>query len=220
MLRSTFKIFASGCMLGASLSAQAVGINANIDFDGVASGSSASSAAPAGISFLPAVLDFDYDEFGDPIDGTLAWRLDSLLDPDIVTAENPSVAGWGNAPSGNNALDARFQPTLLKFSTVQTLASFAVVLDDSVLNGGNFTPGENDILFLGSNHEILARIAVDQTVPLFLASWSGSLAGVDSILLASGAYYDDLSVSAVPLPAAFWLFAPALGALGLRRRLS
>jgi hypothetical protein len=191
-----------------------------IDFDGdsVAPGSPATAAAPIGVSFLPAVFDVDYDSFGDPIPGTEAWRVDSQQDPETVKVEVPLLAGWGIAPSGSNALDARLQPTLMRFSSPMIIESFSVTLDNSPLSSGNFTPGANDLLFLDIDGAVLDSIAVDQTMLGFVATWNGSLSGVSSILLSSGAFYDDINVTAVPVPAAIWLFGTTVAGLAAARR--
>jgi hypothetical protein len=58
-----------------------------------------------------------------------------------------------------------------------------------------------------------------QTNPLSFPELTSPILGVSSILLPSGAFYDNIAVAAVPVPAAVWLFGSAMSALvGLSRR--
>lgn len=201
----------SVCCSTAATTAMAAGV---IDFDNVPAGSSATDAAPAGISFLPAVFDSSYDLFGDPIAGTLHWQVDTSLDPDIVTVEIPLINGYGPAPSGENALDARFQPTFLHFDHVTDVSSFSATLDNSPF--GDLAPAS--VLFLNSAGDILSSLQFDETIPGAIIN-GGPVNGVRDILLASGAFYDDIRVAPVPLPASLWLFmSAALTGLIRRRR--
>lgn len=194
---------------------QPVSAATTIDFDSVAAGSTANSAAPAGISFVEAEFSTETDEFGDEIPGSEKWRV--AADGTDVLARNPDTFDggfYGPAPSGPNALDARWAPVLVQFADGIDLAGFSVTLDNSGF--GNLVPA--DLLFLDATGLILATLVADQTVPGYVASWSGALYGVSGILLPSGAYYDNISYSAVPIPPAAVLMFSALSALGFSAR--
>lgn len=194
-----------------------------IDFDGLASGVAANGDAVAqanGITFGFALFGPSYDEYGDPIAGSDAWRPDTSA-PEVLALNPDSFAGgfYGPAPSGLNSLDARDQPVLMSFAAPVNLASFAVTLDNSTLWGGNATPGANDLLFLDADGNLLASLATDQTVAGYVAALTGPLSGVSSILLASGAHYDNITfTAAVPLPAGLPLLLSALGGFGFCQR--
>lgn len=186
---------------------------ATIDFDDLTSGADANTDATAaanGISFSGAELVQDVNADGDPL-GTFTWTATS----DPVFAVNSAAAGWGTAPSASNALDARFNAVMISLSSPGSIF-FSATLDNSTLNGGNFTPGENDILFLDSSSSIIYRLFADQLAPGYVAS--ASVNGVSRIVLASGALYDNVTVSSVPLPAGVWLLLSGMGGLAVRSR--
>jgi hypothetical protein len=192
----------------------------SINFDNVAAGTAATSAAPSGIEFFQAHYVNDLDAFGDEMPNTQKWQVDAennSLFP--VTVENPLLNGYGSAPSGSNALDARFQPVLMHFGSAQNLNSFSVTLDNSSF--GNLS--QSMLYFLDSSKTILGQLSVDQTVQGLIVNLSSPLNGVQEILLSSGAFYDDISfenmvTSPVPLPATFPLLLTGLSALGFLRR--
>ncbi|MCX7085037.1 MAG: PEP-CTERM sorting domain-containing protein [Methylococcales bacterium] len=184
-----------------------------IDFDSIAAGSDASTDAVAvasGIAINTAVFLPNLDVDGIAISGTEHWQIDTF----VATAENTSLQGWGTAPSGANALDARPQPILLSFSSPTDLGGFSFQLPDSTF--GN--PPPNDVLFLDAAGITLYDLAYNQGVALATVSLPTTLSGVSQILLPSGTFYDNINVAAVPVPGAIWLFGSAImGFLGLRR---
>ncbi|MES2825106.1 MAG: VPLPA-CTERM sorting domain-containing protein [Pseudomonadota bacterium] len=201
-------------------SAAVVGIN----FDNVPTGATATSAAPSGIAFYQAHYVNDLDAFGDEIPNTQKFQIDAennALYP--VTVGNPTVNGYGAAPSGSNALNALDQAVLMRFDTAQNLDSFSVTLDNSTF--GNLS--QSALYFLDASKTIIGQIDFDQTVMGLIVNLNTPLTGVQEILLSSGAFYDDISfsnttVAPVPLPAAFPLLISALTMLGVfgRRRKS
>lgn len=112
---------------------------ATIDFDDLTSGADANTDATAaanGISFSGAELVQDVNADGDPL-GTFTWTATS----DPVFAVNSAAAGWGTAPSASNALDARFNAVMISLSSPGSIF-FSATLDNSTLNGGNFSPAK------------------------------------------------------------------------------
>lgn len=214
MLNNAIKTVAVAALLSTAPVAPALAFT--IDFDGVASGATANSAAPAGVSFVEAELVTQTDEFGDEIPGSERWQPASFGAADVLVQNPDTFAGgfYGPAPSGTNALDARSAPVLMQFAGGIDLAGFSVTLDNSSF--GNLTPSV--FLFLDAAGSILATLDSDQTVPGFIASLNTPLSDVSSILLPSGALYDNLNVSAVPVPPSFSLLFSAVGALGFFAR--
>lgn len=200
--------------IGAVLAQPAVAVT--LDFDGIAAGADANSdpvALAAGISFHNAVWLPDLGGDGIEIPGSEHWQVDSAGGPARV--ENTLLSGWGTAPSGPNALDARWSPVLLHLSGVRDIAGFSFTLPDSFY--GNLFA--SDILFLDAAGNTLYDLAYFQGQALATISLSTQLPGVQAILLASGTFYDNISVTAVPVPGAAWLFGSSLaGIAGLRRR--
>ena len=187
-----------------------------LNFDGVASGSAANTDAVAlanGISFDFAQLLPDKDAFGDTIPNSDKWQIDPDAPP--VLATNPLGRQYGAAPSGVNALEGVDQPVLMHFASPIDLGTFAVTLDNSTF--GN--PPPSDILFLDANKTVIGTLSTSQPVPGFVGAISAPIFGVKEIVLASGAFYDNITVAPVPVPAAVWLFGSAVGGvLGLRRQ--
>ncbi|HMU67208.1 MAG TPA: hypothetical protein PKE57_08685 [Cellvibrionaceae bacterium] len=182
-----------------------------INFDGVNSGSSANSAAPSGIVFYQAHYVNDVDAYGDEISNTQKWQIDSQSTADYpVTVDNPASFGYGAAPSGTNALNALWQPVLMRFESALDLTGFSTVLDNSTY--GDILPAA--VYFLDSNKKILSQIAVDQTVPGAVATLTTPVNGVREVLFSSGAFYDTVQISSVPLPPSAALFLSGLALLG------
>lgn len=202
-----------GALLAHSVAAE------TITFDSVAQGASATSAAPSGVAFLPAVYDYLYDSYGDPIDGSLAWRVDTNEPADSVRVGDPSLVGFGAAPSPPNALDARFQPTLMTFSDDIALAFYsigAITFDNATFGG---TPvADASLQFLDQAGQLLGEAPFFSTGNGFSASLAAPLAGVRQVLLTSGAFYDNVNYAPVPLPGAAWLLGSALMGLWFSKR--
>lgn len=205
-------------LLGAALavaSAASVQAATVIDFDGVSSGSTANSAAPAGFGFAEAEYVTATDEFGDEIPGSEHWQ--AVAGASDVLVNNPIGFGFPAAPSAPNALDAVSAPVLLQVSGGIDLGGFS--LTATTFDGATFGGAPSaSILFLDAAGLALGQLD-SQNIPGFFPSLGSPINGVSSILLPSGAFYDNIHVAAVPLPAAVWLFGGALaGLLGFRRR--
>jgi len=190
---------------------------ASINFDNQAAGTEAKLdpvAINMGISFDNAALLPNLDGDGIAIPGSEHWQIDTTTS-ELVTAENTAAQGYGVAPSGQNALDARWSPILMHFNSVINLAGFSVTLPNSTY--GNLA--QTDILFLDNTGATLFDLSYFQGHPLATVALTTQLNGVKDILLSSGTFYDNISVAAVPVPSALWLFgSAALGMAGLRRR--
>lgn len=198
--------------LGGGPSASAASFAFN--FDSLADGANANIAVVSGLRFDYAVLAPDLDLFGDPIPGSDKWRID--LDP-----LTPPVS------VKDKALDAFLQPVLISFDSLFDVSSFSARLDNDSFGMNGKLPGFEDISvqFFGATGNLLARIAVDQTTPGFIAA-GGSLTGVTSILLPGGATYDDITIQQIApvpeltLPGTIGVGAVAFGTMMLRRRRS
>lgn len=210
-LRLLITTLATGMLAGSALTARA---DFALNFDNVASGSTANSAVPAGtgVSFFHGVLLPDEDEFGDPIPGTDKWRVDPTA-PD-VTVNDPDTFGSGSAPSAPNALNALDQPVLTLFNVAFTLQTFSVTLDNDT-----FGIRDAEILFYDPADVLLRSITIDQSQPGLIATTS-DVFNVSKIVLPGGAFYDNLNVTgtAVPEPSTWVLLtAGALATAGWRR---
>lgn len=199
-------------LIGLAGSARAASINAS--FDSVASGSAANDAvAGSGIRFDLGALLPELDAYGDPIPGTDAYRVDPLPF-DVVRVSDPSLVGYGTAPSPSNALDALDQGVLLSFAAPVTLSLFSATLDQSPFG----FPGVFDVVIQDASGNALHSIPTQQSVSGFEASFAGTLYGVSSIYLPGGAFYDDLHFETVPEPETLVILAFALAALATARR--
>lgn len=192
-----------------------------LNFDGIADGVNANGDAVAlahGITFSEAQFAPDLDEFGDTIPGSEKWQSVSGAASIVARDPNTFTGGfYGAAPSGSNALDVRHAPVLMTFAAAVDLTQFSVTLDRSTF--GNPFPVE--VLFLSADKHVLGSLTTDQSVPGFIGVLSLPLFGVKDVLLSTTAYYDDISMSAVPLPApVFMLGAAMMTLLGSRRRVT
>ncbi len=187
----------------------------NFGFDGLADGANADLGAPAGVTFRVGTFSPDLDSEGDAIPGSDRWTVDDSAGP--VAVRNPSFYDRGAAPSNPNALDSVFDTSLMLFSSPQSLSAFSVTLD---LDTFGDNPVSIEFYSIGASaNTLLGSISVDQNTPGFLATFSGSLAGVDMIVLPSGALYDSFSYTAVPEPGTYaFVSAGLLCGFGLLRR--
>ncbi len=211
-------VTAASITLLAALVSQAA-VAETITFDSIPAGSPATDAAPPGTEFLPAIYDYLYDSYGDPIAGSLAWRVDPDQPTDSVRVGNPVNAGFIAAPSPSNALDGRFQPTLMVFGADIALAfySLAAITFDNTTFGG--TPvADASLQFLDQSGQLLGTAAFVSNGSGFTASLAGPLAGVRQVLLSSGAFYDNIEYAPIPLPGAVWLLGSALMGLWFGKR--
>lgn len=202
--------------LAAAQAAQADTLN----FDTIAAGADANTdpvAASLGITFKNAALVLNQDADGIDIPGTEHWAQDPSAVGVPVTVENVALQGYGAAPSGLNALDARWSPIELSFASAQDLVNFSFTLPDSTL--GNLSP--DVIHFVDSNGLSIpgSDFGFQEGARLHTYTMSSRVQGVSGIVFASGTLYDNISITTVPVPGAVWLFGSAiLGFLGLGRR--
>jgi hypothetical protein len=196
-----------------------------INFDSLPDGSAASAdpiaqangVSFAGGSFVPDLDAQGYeilDGYGQPIVGLQHWEIDTTAG--VVAVGSPQLHLAGSAPSGPNALDAFFQPTLLTFAAPILLSAFSVDMDHSSFG----FPGTVAIEFLGLDGKALSSLSYTQAGTFSESmSFSAPLA-IKSIVLPGGKYYDNFSIAAVPEPATWALMLAGMGVLGaaVRRR--
>lgn len=187
-----------------------------INFDAIASGSNANTdqvAQANGVSFasgqLVDTLDANYDVIG------THWAAYSMamdyVDPSIF-AQNSSNQGWGAAPSGTNALDARFDQVMVQFANPTQLSSFSFDLDHS--GYGNLQAV--NVLFLDANgNTVFTSADFDQTTTTHFNQSFASAMTVSAVLMTSGKLYDNISVTAVPEPESYAMLLAGMFLTGL-----
>lgn len=192
-----------------------------INFDLLSSGANANLdqvAIDNGVSFasghLVDTVDANFNVTGQH------WAAYSIaadnVDPSIF-AQNSANLGWGVAPSGTNALDARFDQVLVQFENPTQLSSFSFNLDSSSF--GNLQA--SNVLFLDKDGNTIftSNDYFQSTATSFNQSFASSVT-VSAVLLTSGKLYDNLTVAAVPEPESYAMVLIGLGLMGFvaRRR--
>ena len=209
---------AFAAVLATSASAQII---STFNFDSVANGATANLFNTSKVSFHPAHYVPFFDSFGDPLAGSDHWEIDVVNDTLFpVTAENPLDYGRGVAPSGTNALQALFQPVLLRFDATYNLQSFSFTLDNDTF--GAVAP----VAFITSTGTVL-ELSINQAIAGLSFSTAG-VSGINGIVLPGGAFYDNIAINALPVgaspavpePSTYGLLAAllALGGAAWRRR--
>jgi hypothetical protein len=210
-------VVAAAALAAASLSAHA-DIHATLDFDSVASGTTANaylaSLGLQGISFGNGDIAYDLDAYGNALE-TFHWVDASATYGDVL------VKNDGTAVSGTNVLWNDHQAILVQFSAPVNITSFSVQQDSS--DYGSF---QGVLSFLDSTGHVIAGADVSYVQfgqPGLLIS-SGPVAQVSAILLPALKSYDNLSINAVtpavPEPSTWALALASLAVVGVvaRRR--
>ncbi len=99
------------------------------------------------------------------------------------------------------------------FTTPQSFASFSVTLD----NSGFGDLSDSPILFFDENNNLLFSASVDQTIAGLTVS-TGALSNVKTVVLPGNAFYDNVTVQAVPEPGTCALIGLGVAATLLRFR--
>lgn len=196
--------------------AQAFSFTTN--FDSVASGTLVNTLFPSQLRADPTAFLPDLDEFNNPIPGTERFRVDPDAPPVPVT--NTFAFNGVAAPSPNNAMGDRFSAIQLTLTDPTLIfTSFGITLDNDTFGTGL----AEQFLFLDANGATLLAVGIDQSVPgqIFLNS---ALPGfIRQIILPSGAFYDNMTISAsvAPEPGTLALATVGLsivGGIAVRRR--
>ncbi|MFY9477516.1 MAG: PEP-CTERM sorting domain-containing protein [Aquabacterium sp.] len=211
------QLIALSALALAGVAAQASTVDATLNFDDVAAGSSANSALGSLASlaqFANPDVEWDVDEFGS-YTGGFHW-IDAT-----ATYGEVLVGASAYAVSGGNVLSNSGQPILLVFNTPVDITSFSVQQDTSGF--GNLQDGGTYLSFLNaSGHEIsAANVFYTQGGQPGLSIQSGAVGKVSAVLLAGGVSYDNLRIvatPAVPEPAAGLLALLGAGIVLARRK--
>lgn len=193
--------------------------NYSFNFDGVASGTSANNSivnSYADVSFLSGFVTADLDTNGyeildmnnQTIPGFTHWE--TYQDSDI-RVRDPQFYSAGLAPSGTNALDAKFEQVFMKFSTAQELTSFSMQLDNSTFGQPNA-----NLFFVDSLGKVFSTIAFDQSQSGSIIT-TGAQSNVSGIILSSGKLYDNINiatVAAVPEADTYMMLITGLALVG------
>jgi PEP-CTERM motif len=216
-INKTFSSLALTAVLGA-FSASALA-NYSFNFDGVASGTSANNSVVnpySDVSFLSGFVAADLDTNGfeildmnnQTIPGFTHWE--TYQDSDI-RVRDPQFYGAGVAPSGTNAIDAKFEQVFIKFSTAQNLTSFSMQLDNSTFGFPN-----SNLFFVDSFGKALSTVVFDQSQSGSIIIM-GAVNNVSGIILSSGKLYDNINiatVAAVPEPESYAMLLAGLAVVG------
>ena len=211
--------------LTAVLSAFSASVLANysFNFDGVSSGTSANNSVVnpyADVSFLSGFVTADLDSNGfeildlnnQTIPGFTHWE--TYQDSDI-RVRDPQFYGAGLAPSGTNAIDAKFDQVFIKFSTAQNLTSFSMQLDNSTFGFSN-----SSLFFVDSLGKALSTVAFDQSQSGSIIT-AGAVNNVSGIILSIGKLYDNINIAtvvAVPEPETYAMLLAGLAVVGAASR--
>ncbi|WP_397381639.1 PEP-CTERM sorting domain-containing protein [Prosthecobacter sp.] len=208
-MKKILSIVALAAMCASSQAATVLSYSFTSDATPAVSGGSLVGTVSAAYAYIETV-----DANGDPL-SLPSFRPD-LTAPAIAVGD-PSARGYG-APISGNALDAVDQAVLFSFSAPQDISAFALTLDNSTLG----TPFGTNVEFYDSLDALLYSILVDQTVSGFSVNQALSLMGVSKVVLPSGAFYDNASLtvaaSAVPEPSRVLLMGLFAGVAVFRRR--
>lgn len=213
---TTFAIALAAASVGARAD---LAINATIDFDNLASGSTANAALGSFASLMhfanpDTVLDVDA---GGSYTGTFHWVDATGTYGDVL------VASSANAVSSANVLANDHQPILLAFNAPVDIATFSIQQDRSGF--GNPQTNGTHLAFLdGTGHELAgSNVFYTQFGQPGLAIQNGGVvSNVSAVLLAGGTDYDNLrlvTVAAIPEPYAIALLLAGAGlVITFRRR--
>lgn len=199
----------------------ALNIHADLDFDSVASGTTANQYL-AGLGLDSAMSFGNADTvYDDPIydangfllnDGAFHWIDASNVYGDVL------VLADDNAVSAPNVLWNDHAPILLSFTGPVNIASFSIQQD---LSGFGYLGDNGNYLgFLDNTGHIITadNVYYTQGGNPGLTLSASNVMGVSGILLSAGVHYDNLhlsTISAVPEPNALALVAAALGVIGM-----
>jgi hypothetical protein len=206
-------IAAAICTSSFATSASAFTIN----FDNIAAGANANTdqvAVANGVSFasghLVDTLDANFNIIGTHW-AAYSMAVDNIA-PDIFVG-NPGTSGWGAAPSGTNAIDARWDQVLVQFANPTQLGSFSFNLDSS--SYGNLQAQQ--VLFLDNyGNTLFTSPDYFQSATSFTQTFTSGLT-VSAVLLTAGKFYDNLTianVAPVPEPETYAMMLAGLGLLG------
>ncbi len=202
-----FKLAAG--LIACGLLTAAPAFSATVDFEGVANG-------------VGSIADYYNGGTDIPVSGPASTGPNYGLHfgLDLIAVSDPDAANFVNAPSGTSAMavGGNGGDYTMNAPGLTSVSLFYSATADTSVNV-SFATGASQIFTLAANDAACTSGPAFCMWSLLTLDLGGRIATAVDFGATSGlAAFDNINVSAVPVPAAVWLLLSGLGALGVLRR--